>query len=216
MIQKKEYGAGSHFQRSDVLRVAKMARHSPVSTRESRHLAQLASAPGVHTILELGTHFGLSGASLLTLNAHARLHTIEGCPATAAIAAETFRDAGLEARTSLHIGRFEDVLPRLLLDIAPVDFLFIDGDHRGAALRENLRRCLPFLSHRGLVVIGDIYWSRDMQDAWQQLCSNLREYHAVDLFHFGLLIPMRPRDGMRHQLALTDTWHKPWRIGLFE
>jgi len=89
-ITKTEYGAGSSLHKGKRLFVHKMAANSPVSNKEGSWLALLADKQNVKTILELGTHFGLSGAYLISLNKNARLFTIEGCPETAAIATETF------------------------------------------------------------------------------------------------------------------------------
>jgi predicted O-methyltransferase YrrM len=96
--------------------------------------------------LELGTHFGLSGAYLISLNKNARLFTIEGCPETAAIAEETFAQLNLQNRIRQQIGSFDEILPSFLPQCPPIDLLFIDGNHRGKPLLHYLNICSPFLS----------------------------------------------------------------------
>ncbi len=61
-------------------------------------LALLTNQSGTKTILELGTHFGLSTSYLASLNKKVHIYTIEGCPETAAIAEETFIQLKLNDR----------------------------------------------------------------------------------------------------------------------
>jgi len=113
-LTKKEFGAGSNFQTGSTLFFNKMASSIPASSKECIWLALLANQSGIKTILELGTHFGLSGAYLISLNKNAQLFTIEGCPETAAIAEETFELLGVTDRIHLQIGSFDEILPSFL------------------------------------------------------------------------------------------------------
>jgi predicted O-methyltransferase YrrM len=214
-ITKTDYGAGSSSEKNNQLYVRNMAARSPVSRLEGSRLALLANKPNIKTILELGTHFGLSGAYLISLNRHARLFTVEGCPQTADIAAETFESLGLTHRVNQEIGSFDELLPSLLPRCSPIDLLFIDGNHRGKPLLQYLSLCTPYLAPNGIILISDIYWSADMKDTWRYIANQYPHFHAIDLFHFGILIPRRKDFIQRHNLALIDLKWKPWRIGLF-
>jgi predicted O-methyltransferase YrrM len=75
-----------------------MSSSSPVSSKEGIWLALLANQLGTKTILELGTHFGLSTSYLASINKKVHIYKIEGYPATAAIAAETFIQLKLNNR----------------------------------------------------------------------------------------------------------------------
>jgi predicted O-methyltransferase YrrM len=62
LLQKTEFGTEYNFQTSSTLFINKMATISPVSSKEGIWLALLANQLGTKTILELGTHFGLSSS----------------------------------------------------------------------------------------------------------------------------------------------------------
>jgi predicted O-methyltransferase YrrM len=215
-IIKTEYGAGSSFHKGKRLFVRKMAANSPVSNKEGSWLALLADKQNVKTVLELGTHFGLSGAYLISLNKNARLFTIEGCPQTAAIATETFEVLGITDRVHQQIGSFDELLPSFLPQCHPIDLLFIDGNHRGQPLLHYLNIYSPFLSTNGMIILSDIYWSEDMEQTWQFIKEKYTHFHVIDLFHFGILIPRKAPYGERHTLSVIDVLWKPWRIGLFQ
>lgn len=215
-IFKTEYGAGSSLHKGKRLLVSKMATNSPVSPKEGTWLSFLANKQPINTILELGTHFGLSGAYLISLNKNARLFTIEGCPETAAIATETFEVLGLTDRVHQQIGSFDELLPSFLPQCHPIDLLFIDGNHRGQPLLHYLNICAPFLSANGIIIISDIYWSEDMEQTWQFIKEKYTHFHVIDLFHFGILIPRKAPYGERHTLSIIEVLWKPWRIGLFQ
>jgi predicted O-methyltransferase YrrM len=213
-LTKTEFGAGSNFQRGSTLYINKMAANSPVSSKEGIWLALLANQSGTKTILELGTHFGLSGAYLISQNKNARLFTIEGCPETAAIATETFELLGLTDRIHQQIGSFDEILPSFLPQCPPIDLLFIDGNHRGQPLIHYLNICSPFLSTNGMIILSDIYWSEDMEQTWQFIKEKYPHFHVIDLFHFGILIPRNNEQWDRHTLSVIDLKWKPWRIGI--
>lgn len=213
-INKTEYGAGSTILKGKKLFVNKMAAHSPVSSKEGSWLALLADKQNIKTVLELGTHFGLSGAYLISLNKNARLFTIEGCPETAAIATETFELLGLTDRVHQQVGSFDELLPSFLPQCPPIDLLFIDGNHRGKHLIHYLNVCSNYLSPEGIIVLSDIYWSEDMKQTWDNIYEKNTQFHAIDLFHFGLLIPRQNENWERHTVSIIDLLWKPWRIGI--
>jgi predicted O-methyltransferase YrrM len=212
-LKKAEFGAGSVFQKSSFLFISKMTAFSAVSSSEGYWLALLANHAPTKTILELGTHFGLSSAYMASLNKMVHIYTIEGCPETAAIATETFNQLKLKDRIHQQIGTFEEILPSFLPHSPPIDLLFIDGNHRGKALRHYLKICSPFISQDGIIVLSDIYWSEDMQETWHDIYENYSLFHVIDLFHFGILIPRKNNHWERYKTSVIHFRYKPWRLG---
>ena len=215
-LKKTEFGAGSNFQTGNTLYINKMAASSPVSSKEGIWLALLANQSGTKTILELGTHFGLSTSYLASLNKKVQVYTIEGCPETAAIATKTFELLGLTDRVHQQVGSFDELLPSFLPQCPPIDLLFIDGNHRGQPFLHYLNVCSPYLSKEGIIILSDIYWSEEMAQTWVNIYEKNTQFHAIDLFHFGILVPRNDQIGERHTLSIIDVLWKPWRIGLFQ
>lgn len=174
-----DLGAGSQSKARTVAEIAQSALKRP---RHARALAGLASYLETAVVLELGTCLGITTAYLGKHSAS--VTTIEGNPALAGHAEDIWRRLNVQNVTSI-VGDFDDVLPSL----PPVqyDLIFIDGNHRGAALIRYVNELAPCLSEKGVIVCDDIHWSRDMEAAWDELIQENRWSLRVDFYEWGLL-----------------------------
>jgi predicted O-methyltransferase YrrM len=146
------------------------------------------------TSLELGTGLGVSTmyeAAALELNHYGKIITLEGAESLGILARDNFKELGLE-RVEVVAGRFQDNLPEVLRQYAPIDFVFIDGHHDEGATLGYFRHILPFLSDISILVFDDIYWSAGMKKAWKAIqgCENIKA--SVELFNIGIAISRKP------------------------
>ena len=125
-----------------------------VSAPQGRLLQVLAMACGARSILEVGTLGGYSTIWLArALPADGRLLSVELDPDHAAVARESLRDAGLDDRVEVRVGRALDVLDELRSSGAgPFDFVFIDADK--PPYTEYLHAAIA-LSRPGTVIVAD-------------------------------------------------------------
>lgn len=141
--------------------------------------------------VELGTCMGISAAyqgAALALNAgRGTLATIEGCPETAGFATGTLQGLGLR-NVTVAVGLFREVLPGVLEDQRPVDFVFVDGHHDGEATLGYFEMLRPHLSEAALLVFDDISWSAGMREAWNRIEADSEVSLAVDLAKVGLCV----------------------------
>jgi predicted O-methyltransferase YrrM len=192
----EDLGAGSAGGASATRSVADIARHAAKSPRLGQLLFRVARHYGPTTMLELGTSLGLSTAYLAAAAAagpsptagpspSARLYTIEGAPAIAAIAEANLRSLGLDVHTLT--GNFDDVLPSLLAAVPPIDLAFVDGNHR---LAPTLRYFELLMRHAGrpaVLIFDDIHYSAEMEAAWAAIKADPRVGLTVDLFFLGFV-----------------------------
>lgn len=120
------------------------------------------------TILELGTCCGFSSSYMSFFAPNSKIYTIEGSPNIAEIAKENHRFFGL-SNVSVFVGRFDIVLPKLLEEISPIDFAFIDGHHDREATLSYFKQILPFMAKGGVMLFDDIAWSEGMKEAWREI-----------------------------------------------
>lgn len=115
-----------------------------VGSMDGLHLEVLARACAARKAVEIGTLAGYSGVCLLRgMGDGGFLHTCELQEKNAAIARETFRRAGLEARVAIHVGNAEQTLATIAAE-GPFDLVFVDADKARYPLylawaEENLR-----------------------------------------------------------------------------
>jgi predicted O-methyltransferase YrrM len=186
-IEVADYGAGSVVTgiRKKKL-ISEIAGSAVKSRKYGELLFRLVNHFRPETILELGTSLGISTLYLALPDSKSRVHTIEGCPQTAAQANEIFRKADVKNIT-LYNGTFENKLPEVLKKAGTIDFLYIDGNHRYAPTMDYFRQCLKKKSDHSVFVFDDIHWSAEMEKAWEEVKANSEVTLTIDLFFFGLV-----------------------------
>jgi len=140
------------------------------------------------TCLELGTCLGISAAyqaAALKLNQGGRLVTLEGASSLASLAERHLEALGLD-NVSVAVGRFRDTLPKVLHQLRPIDYAFIDGHHAENATLAYFSEIAPFLSDRAVLVLDDISWSEGMRRAWKAIEADKMVRTSVDLQRMGI------------------------------
>jgi predicted O-methyltransferase YrrM len=141
--------------------------------------------------LEMGTCVGISGsyiAAAMQLNNHGRLWTIEGSPATAALAEETFKLLDFNDRVTLLVGRFRDELEPCLRNQNSFDLVFVDGHHDGKATLAYFEQLKSHLAPDAVVVFDDIGWYGGMAKAWNEITADPTVKGFVRLGQMGAAV----------------------------
>lgn len=134
------------------------------------------------SILELGTHVGISSAYLLSGCSSSQLTTIEGDPFLHQNAKDFLTRFG--NRVDVVLGNFDDVLQQIL-PTKKWDLVVIDGNHKGEALLRYFNQILPHLSSDAWVLMDDIHWSPDMTNAWEEIVKKSPNKLTLDFFQWG-------------------------------
>ena len=196
-ISVTDFGAGSHTGAGRTRRVADLARVAAKPPQLAQLLFRFVNHFQPATILELGTSLGLTTAYLAAAHSSHRVLTFEGCPATAAVARETFAALQL-TNIELREGNLDETLaPALLALLSPVDFVFFDGNHRYEPTLRYFELCLAKAHDNSVFVLDDIHWSADMERAWDAIRVHPRVTLTVDLFYIGLVF-FRPGQPKQH------------------
>lgn len=189
-----DLGAGSEKLKTSIRKVSDIARYSPVPEKYGILLSNLASEFGKPLIVELGTSLGISTMYMAASCLDAVVYTIEGCPAIAGIADQNFKSAGL-TNIKLLTGSFEEMLPLVAeTDVRP-GLVFIDGNHRKEPVLKYFNRIADMSDNKTVVVIDDINYSKEMEEAWDEIKLNERVSVTVDIFRMGIVFF---RQGINH------------------
>lgn len=135
-------------------------------------------------ILELGTSLGITTAYLASVDSKNRVMSFEGSSSIASLARKQWQLLGLENIECIE-GRIEDTLYNNAR--ARLDFVYVDANHTYEATMEYVHFLLDRMSPKGIVVVDDIHYSREMCRAWEELKKDKRVTSSMDLFHVGLL-----------------------------
>ncbi len=185
-IAVQDYGAGSQHLSHKERSIKDIAAYSLSSAKQSQLLFRLVNYFQPKTILETGTSLGLSTLYMALPNHKARVITLEGCPQTAQVAKEHFKELKA-AHIEVIEGEIQNTLPPLLKQIDKLDFVFLDANHRLEPTLQYFEWCLPYLHEDSVLVVDDIHWSEEMNQAWQEIQKHARVSITIDLFVCGIL-----------------------------
>ena len=143
-------------------------------------------------ILELGTSLGITTAYLASVSSHNKVLTFEGSEAVLRLAQGVWRTLRLE-NIEWVSGNIDDTLYTIYSQQPkaksqePIDLAFVDANHTYEATKRYVEWLMPRMTEKGVLVLDDIHYSKDMERAWQELKADERVTTTMDLYHIGLL-----------------------------
>ena len=170
--------------------VGVIARRDSSSKRRCQFMATLVAETKARSVVEMGTAVGISGAYLaagLAVNGEGRLITLDLDPERHAVATTVFDALGLADRVEMRTGNFDDTYAQALADAAPIDILFIDGNHQHEPTIAYYEAARPHLRPGAVVIFDDIRWSDGMRAAWSAVKASDQTAVAADLGPTGLV-----------------------------
>lgn len=181
-----DLGAGSHVNNNKQKQVKELAKNALKPKRLAQLIYRIANDRQPANIIELGTCLGLTTAYLAKSSPHAQVTSIEGCPQTAAVARENLDKLQIK-NVKLLTGNFDTLLPGLIEQTESLDFVFVDGNHRKEATLNYFNWCLARVNENTVLIFDDIYWSKGMKEAWNEIKNHPQVTVTVDLFWIGLV-----------------------------
>ncbi|GJM60392.1 class I SAM-dependent methyltransferase [Persicobacter diffluens] len=166
--------------------IQKIAQSSLSSFRMSVFFRRLLDWRKAKTVLELGTSLGIN-AAYLAQNADRQLYTFEGIPEIGQIAQKNWEKLQIH-NIQLIPGNIDESLPQWLTEKqAKIDIAFIDANHTYAATMRYFEQLLPFLHEDSLLIFDDLYYSKAMTQAWEEIKAHPKVHCAFDYYRFGIL-----------------------------
>ena len=184
-IQVTDYGQGSKLFRDNYRKVAKIAMVAGIGRKRGELLIRLIQYFKPENILELGTSVGMGTACLSLGNSQSNITSLEGCPETAGVANNLFKEFGL-TNIKVVVGPFEDTLNQVL-DSQHYDFIYFDGNHSKDATLDYFTQCLFMLTEKSVWLFDDIHWSKGMEAAWDIIKSHKLVISSIDTYRWGLV-----------------------------
>jgi len=166
--------------------ISSIAKHVAVPEKYGQFLNSLATYLEANTILELGTSLGLGSAYLAANHSNAQIISIEGSATVAAIAKANLTSLNIQ-NVEIICGNFDDVLPSVLKRNVKLDLIYIDGNHRYEPTINYFNLLKNKLSTKGCIVFDDIYWSKEMIKAWEEIKEDKEVKLTLDIYRMGIV-----------------------------
>jgi predicted O-methyltransferase YrrM len=186
LIKVSDLGAGSVKMKSEYRKVSDIAKYSPVTKKYGIFLSNMASEFGKGGIIEFGTSFGISTMYMAASVPEDIIYTMEGSPAIAEIAKANFASEGFR-NTKVMIGSFDELMPEIIKKGVKPGMIFIDGNHRKKPVLEYFNKMVEISDSETVIIIDDIYNSREMAEAWSEIKLNQKVSVSIDVFRMGIV-----------------------------
>ncbi len=185
-LEIEDFGAGSKHFTTKTRKVSEISRHSVSQEKYSRLLFRLAEHFQCKTVLELGTSIGLNTLYFASADKKAKVISFEGSSSLCKFAGSLFK-ANSFKNIEVVEGNFDTTFGKRLNHLENFDLLFIDGNHRKLPTLEYFKIALSKIHNNSIIVLDDIYWSSEMEEAWIEIKKMPDVKVTIDLFQFGLV-----------------------------
>lgn len=187
LISVEDFGAGSRVIGSRQREVKQIAATSLKPKKYSQLLHRIAARYQSAKILEIGTSLGITTSYFAVSHPSATVVTMEGAAAIAGVARKQFDILGLQNIRQVQ-GNFDDTLQPTLAAMQSVDLAFIDGNHRFEPTMRYFEMILRHSHNDTIIILDDIYWSSEMEQAWEAVKAHQSVRLTIDLFLIGIVV----------------------------
>jgi predicted O-methyltransferase YrrM len=186
VLNVTDLGAGSRENSKEKRKVSTIASNAVKPRKYGELLFRLAKHYQCRQLVELGTSLGVTTAYLASADEDGIVYTIEGAEEVARIASDNFEQLSLQNIYPI-VGNFDLKLPAVLEKMESVDLAYVDGNHRYAATKSYFNHLIKKHNNNTILVFDDIHWSREMEQAWEEIRRHPEVACTIDIFFLGFV-----------------------------
>lgn len=180
-IEVEDFGAGSRVFKSNERGVDRIAKIAGMHYKQQELMAKLTAYFKPKNILELGTSLGKATVAMSMGFPEAKITTVERCTNTLKEAEKGFAKFQLKNIEAVN-ALFADFLNE---DSRSWDLVYLDGGHTKDFTLFTFEQLLPKIHNDSLLLLDDIYWSKEMTEAWEQIKAHPKVTVTIDSYEWG-------------------------------
>lgn len=186
-VHVEDFGAGSKiFGKSAKRRISDIYKTSSSPHWKSCLYFRMLNYLKCKKILELGTNLGINAFTLSGLGKDVNIVTVEGSEELCRHAENLMLEYHIP-NVRIYHQHFDDFLEQY--DLSCTDAVIIDGNHKGEALKRYTQKIMSDSTELKIIILDDIYWSKDMYDGWRVLqVQSESSFIFLDFYHFGVIL----------------------------
>jgi predicted O-methyltransferase YrrM len=186
ILHIEEMGAGSRVSSSNSRKLKQIAKHASTPLSFSLLLAKIIKQHEFDNIVELGTSLGSNTAYLALARPNVKVTTFEGSESIAKKAQQHFSQLNL-TNIEVVIGNIDETLAPWIEQASKIDLAYLDANHRYDPTIRYFDLIIQKMNPEGIIVLDDIHWSKEMNQAWHALKNHASVSLSIDLFEGGIL-----------------------------
>ncbi len=184
-IEVTDFGTGSRIFKTNKRIVSDIYKHVVISNKDAALLTRLVSYFNFTNILEIGTSLGVGTLALALGNRNAKITTLEGCPETLKISKANLNKY-VNNEINFMEGEFDKTLPKVLKN-REYDLIYFDGNHQKEPTIDYFEQCLQSINNDTVFIFDDIYWSKEMTEAWEYIKKHQKVKLTIDIYNLGFV-----------------------------
>ena len=183
-ITVTDLGAGSHVMQQQKRTIKNLLKHAGTSLKRAKLLYRITTYFKPKNILELGTSLGIATQAMHLAHPQAQITTIEGCNTISKFTKTNFKKYNLDT-INLITGNFDNEIEKLTSN--KFDLIFFDGNHQKKPTLNYFETLLKKINNDTVFIFDDIYWSKDMTEAWETIKQHPKVKVTIDTFFWGFV-----------------------------
>jgi predicted O-methyltransferase YrrM len=183
-IAVTDLGSGSQKINSKIRCVSKMAKYAGTTYFRAKLLYRIVTYFNSKNNLELGTSLGIATQAMQLGNPKSHITTIEGCPNLSEFTKTIFLKNQISNVTFVNAD-FQKALKTL--NNNSFDLVFFDGNHQKESTLQYFNALLPTIHNDSLFIFDDIYWSKEMTEAWEIIKQHPKVTVTINTFYWGFV-----------------------------
>jgi predicted O-methyltransferase YrrM len=183
-IKVTDLGAGSLITNERERLISEITKNAGTTYKRAKLLYRIITYFKPNTILELGTSLGIATHAISLGYPKAKITTIEGCPNISEFTKTNFENHQLK-NINLITGNFNTIIKDLSSN--SYDLIFFDGNHQKEGTLNYFETLLQLAHNNSVFIFDDIYWSKDMTEAWETIKQHPQVTVSIDTFYWGII-----------------------------
>ncbi len=182
-IEVTDFGAGSRVFKNNTRKITAIAKNAGITKKRAQLLLRLTDYFKPNTVLELGTSLGLATTAIALGNSNTKITTVEGCPKTHEFSKQQFEQHHLENICAIN-ANFDTFLKTTNENF---DLVYFDGNHQKKATLQYFHTLVDQVHNDTVFIFDDIHWSKDMEEAWEEIKMHQKVSITIDTFYWGFV-----------------------------
>lgn len=194
VIAVTDLGAGSQIMKYKNRCISKIAKNAGTTNKRAKLLFRLMQYLKPKNILELGTSLGIATNAMSLGSKKSSITSVEGCSNIYKFS-ENFLNQNSIKNTLLINGDFSNEIKKLTSNT--YDLIFFDGNHQKHSTLHYFESLLDTAHNNSLFIFDDIYWSKEMTEAWDIIKQHPKVTVTIDTFFWGFVF-FRTKQAKEH------------------
>ena len=184
LVKIKHYSEASKVFQSNHQKISTIVKCEGSSYKKQKQLYRITNYFKPKNVLELGTSLGLGSAAMAIDSNNSIITTIEVNKNISAIAKKVFKSYQLK-NIQIDTSSFKDFFKKS--NYENLDLVYLDGTCDKESTIENFNSLLKHSHNESVFIINNIYWSKEMTEAWNIIKKQKEITVSIDTFYWGFL-----------------------------